>query len=284
MRRGLKASLSLHAIIILIVIFGLPHFSSDVEMMSAPIPVEIVSADQAASAPQRAHRPPPSQQQPKPQPPAPTPTPPPPPPPPPEPDPDPVPTPDPTPAPAPQPPKPQQQAEVKPPRAPRPRPSVVPPMPAAEQPKPQDQRAKPNSQFASLLSNLSTEKSDNMPPREGVDDSPVEDSPNLSSVLNGGELDAVRMQVMSCWYQPTGLKEGSQLMVEIKVEVNPDRTVRSAKVVDTSRMRTDPFYRNLAESAQRAMLNPKCNQLKLPVDKYSTWKTITFRFAPGEIL
>lgn len=276
MRRGLKQSLALHAVVLLVVIFGLPHFSDEVMMMSAPVPVEIVSPDQVSSAPPRQHTPPAQPQPPKPAPeqppPPPTPTPPPPPP-----EPDDVPSPEPPKPQEPQPKPPEQQTQVTPPRPPRPRP----PVPAAQR-QPQQQRPRPNNQFANMLNNLSQQQ-DDQPPQEGSPDSPVEQPANISSVLNASELDAVRQQVMSCWLEPTGLREGDRMVVEIKVEVNQDRTVRSARVVDTARMRSDSFYRTLAESAVRAMYNPRCSPLKLPADKYSTWRSITFRFSPGEI-
>ncbi len=116
-----------------------------------------------------------------------------------------------------------------------------------------------------------------------MEESPVQQSPTLAGLLNSSEMDAVRQQVMGCWLEPTGLKEGTQLLVEGKVEVNPDRTVRSAKVVDSPRMQSDPFYRTLSESAVRAFYNQKCSPLQLPEGKYTTWRTITFRFSPGEI-
>lgn len=270
MRRGLGSSLTLHFVVLLLVVFGLPHFGKEELMVAAPVPVEIISPDQAAQAPPRLRTPPPAPTPPKPvQQPAP-----PPPAPPPTPEPDDVPA----------PPKPNEQAQkpepvkATPPKPPRPRP----PIPAAQQKPPQERPKPANTQFANLLNNLATEQTSE-PPQEGVADSPIEESPTLSQLLNGSELDAVRQQVMSCWLEPTGLREGEQLIVEIKVVVNRDRTVQSAKVADNSRMRADPFYRTLAESAVRAMYNPRCSPLLLPPDKYTTWRTITFRFSPGGI-
>lgn len=279
MRRGLKQSLALHGAVILVLVFGLPHFGEDeILQASAPVPVEIVSPDQVSSAPPRLHV---AQQQATPKPPAPTPPPPivqPPPPPPPPPEPDDV--------PAPQPPKPQETPKPQPqtPQVPKPTPPrPKPPAQSVQKPQPpKPQQPKPSAQFANLLNNLSQEP-DDAPEQEGVADSPVDQPANISSILNSSELDAVRAQVMGCWLEPTGLREGDPMVVEIRVEVNEDRTVRSAKVVDTARMRTDSFYRTLAESAVRAMYNPRCSPLKLPPDKYSTWRSITFRFSPGEI-
>lgn len=282
MRKGLKESLFLHVAVILVVIFGLPHFPRDEYLVAAPIAVEVVSPDQVSSAPPRQHTPQAQPTPPKPPEPTPPPPPPPTPPPPPPPEPDDVPSPEPPKPVQPEPPKPQEQAQVTPPKPPRARP----PVPAAQRtpPRPEPERPRPqNNQFANLLNDLSKEP-DNQPAQEGSPDSPVEQPANISSVLNAGELDAVRNQVMGCWLEPMGLREGERMVVEVKVEVNPDRTVKSAVVVDKARMGTDPFYRTLAESAVRAMYHSQCGTLKLPPDKYSTWRTITFRFSPEGII
>lgn len=285
MRRGFLTSLGLHLVVFLLVVFGLPHFGKDEIMTLSPIAVEIVNPSDISSAPQQRHQ----QSQPQPKPPTPTPPPPPPPPPPtpPAPTPPPPPVPDEVPAPpepSPEPPKPQPEPpKPEPPKPPRARPTPPKPQPETQQrPQPQQQeRPRPN-QFANLLNNLS-QTPDEAPTQEGIENSPVQQSPNLSDVLNTSEMDAVRQQIMGCWLEPTGLKEGDPMLVEIKVVVNEDRTVRSAKIVDTARMRSDPFYRTLGESAVRALLNPRCSPLQLPESKYSTWNTITFRFSPSGV-
>jgi hypothetical protein len=74
------------------------------------------------------------------------------------------------------------------------------------------------------------------------------------------------------------------LVVQLLIEVNPDRSVRSAKVVDQVRMATDSFFRAAAESAMRALRHPLCTPLQLPLDKYDQWKTIRFNFDPRDVL
>ncbi len=256
-------SLGLHLLVFLLVVFGLPQFGPDEIMTAQPIPVEIISPDQAAQAPPKLRTPPPAQK-PPPEPPQPTPPPPP--------------VPDDIPVPQKDKPKdpPKKPPETKP-QPPKPQPQAKKPETPKKPPQP-----KQNQQFANLLDKLS-QTTEDKPAQDGMEDSPVEESPTLSQLLNGSEMDAVRQQVMGCWLEPTGLREGEKLVVEVQVQVNRDRTVRSAKVVDTGRMRADPFYRTLAESAVRAMYNPRCSPLLLPPDKYSTWKTITFRFSPGDI-
>ena len=67
---------------------------------------------------------------------------------------------------------------------------------------------------------------------------------------------------------PIGARDAQNLVVEVHIDVNPDRTVQSAEVVDKARMATDPFFRAAAESALRALYNPRCTPLELPAGKY----------------
>lgn len=105
-----------------------------------------------------------------------------------------------------------------------------------------------------------------------------------SQKLSVSEMDAIRQQISSCWLVPAGAKNAADLVVEIEVTMNPDRTVRSSQVVDTSRMQSDPFYRSAAESALRALKSPNCSPLQLPPEKYDTWKSFTITFDPKDML
>ena len=102
--------------------------------------------------------------------------------------------------------------------------------------------------------------------------------------LSVGELDAIRDQIADCWNIPAGAKGAEDLIVDIFVRMNPDGTVRAAEVTDKSRMRVDPFFRTAAESAIRALRNPRCSPLRLPLDKYDLWKTFTIGFNPRDML
>lgn len=106
--------------------------------------------------------------------------------------------------------------------------------------------------------------------------------PTLS--LSRSEFDALRRQLSSCWNFPAGAKDSGSLVVEIKVTVNRDRTVREARIVDVARMRRDPYFRSAAESALRAVQNPRCSPLRLPPDKYRVWRSMTLEFDPREML
>ena len=109
-------------------------------------------------------------------------------------------------------------------------------------------------------------------------------SQSLSERLSISEEDALRRQIEQCWNPPIGARDARSLVVDIKITVNPDRTVQSAEVVDKSRMATDSFYRAAGEAAIRAVNNPRCSPLQVPEGKYEQWKTIDFTFDPRDML
>ncbi|MEE8394364.1 MAG: cell envelope integrity protein TolA, partial [Rhodospirillales bacterium] len=86
-----------------------------------------------------------------------------------------------------------------------------------------------------------------------------------------------------CWNLPAGAKDAQNLDIEIKVQMNPDGTVRQAEVVDLDTMLSDPFFRSAAEAALRAVYNPRCQPFRLSRDKYAQWRTMTLNFNPKEM-
>jgi hypothetical protein len=95
----------------------------------------------------------------------------------------------------------------------------------------------------------------------------------------------VKEQVAPCWSIPGGVEDVHKIKVAVQIRLNTDGTLRGApRVVDGARMRADRSFRVIAESAVRALLNPRCRPLKLPYDQYEIWKDITFNFDPGEAL
>lgn len=105
----------------------------------------------------------------------------------------------------------------------------------------------------------------------------------LSSEVSRDIVDAVRRQIEPCWFLPAGARDAGSMIVEIRATLNPDGRVRSAVIVDTARARGDRFYRSMAESALRALLNPKCQPLRLPLNKYSDWREMVVIFDPQEM-
>jgi outer membrane biosynthesis protein TonB len=110
---------------------------------------------------------------------------------------------------------------------------------------------------------------------------PAGNKPSLP--VSSSEIDTVRRQIERCWSLPGGAKEAGNLVVSIRVEMNVDGTPRSALVVNTGQVQANPYYQAVADSARRAVLNPRCHPFKLPPEKYDHWRTMTLIFNPKEM-
>lgn len=273
---SLVASTLLHVAALLLLYFGLPHMFKPLPPIPRPIPFEIV--DIAAITNTRVKE----QQE--------------------TPDKTPAPPPKPTPPvktevkpqeQQPQPPQPQEKAQTKPPEPEAPKPSeVLLPKEKPKPPEPPKPKPQQTDQLASVLKNVAKLKPTppKVDPAEQTDNKSREQStpksmaPSLSDRLTISEEDMLRRQISRCWNMPVGARDAENLIVEVLIDVNPDRTVRSAEVVDSSRMASDPFFRSAAEAALRALRHPMCSPLELPPDKYEQWKTIRFNFDPRDMI
>ena len=184
-------------------------------------------------------------------------------------------------------PKPAKLKVTKPKTKPKPRPMVK----TGKKPKPTKRPVK--KQFTSLLKNLKKEKLDkrNRNEKKTIGDRLRKLSKNRSNgdfredqKVTISEIDVLRQQIAGCWNIAAGARQAEALSVEIEMRMNPDATVRTARIVDGARMNSDPFFRAAAESALRALSHPDCIPLKLPVGKYEVWKSFTFNFDPKNML
>ncbi|MGZ8410619.1 MAG: hypothetical protein ACXWVS_11985 [Hyphomicrobium sp.] len=107
---------------------------------------------------------------------------------------------------------------------------------------------------------------------------------NAAQPITVSEIDEVRRQIERCWNIPPGAQDAGDYVVTIRVEMSPDATPRSAIVLNEATMQGSAFHRAAAESALRAVLNPRCHPFKLPVEKYDHWKTMTLVFNPKDML
>ncbi|MBV8934909.1 MAG: energy transducer TonB, partial [Alphaproteobacteria bacterium] len=201
----------------------------------------------------------------------------------------------PEPPPPPRPPEPKPEAKpVEKLDVPKPREKPEPPRQMAKlETKPEEKKAEEKKydprQFDALLKNLApvqTAVAPDAPPQNPrVASARASSQPRapLGSQLTASELDMVRHQIAHCWNVPAGARDAKDLVVEIKVVVDPDGTVRQATIVDQGRL-ADSFFRAAAESARRAFFNPQCRPLHLPPEKYAIWKDLVVDFSPRDIL
>lgn len=282
MERPVKWSLVFHVVIVIAVTIGIPHCIEKREVEPLPIIVDLVAPREMTAAPNKNVPKPkpksePKKDKPKPAPKSepekqakkPTPK-----------------KPEKKPEPKPQP----KKAEPKPEKAPPKKPSDVKDMIeklAKQEPEKEQPRPEPEKDFSSILKNLADSKAE---PSKATPESrtvieqdnkaPAGWAPTISETLSISQLDMLQHQLAGCWSIPAGAMDAQNLIIDIAVEVNPDRTVRTVEIMDKARYNRDTFFRAAAESAKRAVLNPDCSPLALPPEKYDLWKSMTIQFNP----
>jgi len=315
MRSGFTLSIAFHAVIAALSMLGLPFINPPEVLDETPVFVELVEIDEVRNAPAPAPEPEPEPEKKEPEPPKPVeeakpePTPPPP-----APQPEPEiaalpPKPEPEPEPLPEPkkepePEPEPVPEAKPEPEPKPEPKPEPPKPVAAKAK-VVKKPKPPKQFevASLLKTLEEIKKTKAAEPEKKEEKKVDFAAQMRAALTTRptpqksdpskkvtmtELDAMQRKVFEtvspCWNVSAGAKNAENLAVLVRLNMDPDGTVQSASIEDQARYVSDPFFKTAAEAARRAVLNPKCNHITLPPDKYPVWREIVINFDPRDLL
>ena len=108
---------------------------------------------------------------------------------------------------------------------------------------------------------------------------------NLENLgLSLSEEDALKAQIFGCWSIPLGLPYNENLLVRIKLQLNPDGTILNSEILDHARMNKpgQGFYKVLAESALRAI--KLCQPLRVPTTGYERWKELQLNFDAREML
>ncbi len=278
MSKALVFSLIFHAAFITVGIFGLPYIKKDPVPLSVPIPIEMVEisdktmtdkpVERAALKPvEEAKEPPkPEPERPK-QPPKQT---------------------------ADSPPRPAQPQidelampdKVKPPEKKLEKPKEKPPTPK-KRPAPVQEKVQETPQedmMAALLKNLQESKPQAAEGEGTKAADPQAQALPLGERLTISEMDALALQLRNCWNVLAGARYAENLVVDIKLFMNPDGTLRQANVVDQLRYSTDTIFRAAADSALRAVRDPNCTPFRLPPNKYNDWKVINATFDPSQIL
>ncbi len=261
-------SVLFHILILVIVTMGLPFISKERDLIVTPISVELVQVEEEAQVPKPA-KPTPKKPEALKEPPNPKDT-----------------------------PKPKPQEMAPPPSEvvpDPPKPEVVKAPPKKPKPPKTKPTAKkpevtkrieptPQKDFASLLKDLTPEKPEDVPDQGRGDTPELTQMTRLSERLSMSEVDALKRGLMPCWNVMAGGKYAEEQIVEIRIILNPDRTVARATILDQGRYNRDTHFRAAAESALRALRNPRCSPLQLPPEKYEQWKTTIIEFNPSDML
>jgi hypothetical protein len=233
--------------------------------------------------------------------------------------PEPAPPPPPEPEAIPVPPAPDEKIEPEPEPKPeaKPKPEPKPEEKKAEKPKPKPQAPRPRlkpkppkkDEFESVLKSVEkleerkkhkAAKPEKKPRKERFEDlmtaaveksaekakkAPVSQIARLGDAVSQSDKDAVRRQLEPCWNPPVGAPKAEDLIVELRMDVLPDGRIAGApEVLNAARMSSNRYFQAAADAAVRAVLNPRCQPLKLPPEKYEDWKVMIITFDPSEML
>ena len=105
--------------------------------------------------------------------------------------------------------------------------------------------------------------------------------PRPQPLLTSSDIDALYSQFDKCWNPPAGARNLENPAVEIQANFNKDGSVNSVTITDQSRYANDENFRTLANSVVRAVKNPACLPIHLPVGKYEIWKQLGLIFIPN---
>lgn len=85
-------------------------------------------------------------------------------------------------------------------------------------------------------------------------------------------------QLEGCWRVPAGLAGLDTVdNFEVNVRLSRDGTAEAVAIVDQGRLKSDPSFRTVAESAQRSTWGCK---LTLPAESYEVWRNMIVMFDP----
>ena len=138
------------------------------------------------------------------------------------------------------------------------------------------------SNIAALIDKSKIEEIDNI--KKNNDITQDQDRNIESNKLTLSEEDALKAQIFGCWSIPLGWPYNEDLLVRIKLKLEPDGSVVKTEILDHARMNKpgQGFYKVLAESALRAV--KLCQPLRVPNTGYERWKELQLNFDAREML
>ena len=238
-----------HVALFVATIIGMPFIAKYPPLMHTPISIEFVTPEELASPSQPIQLPKPKIEKPEPPPPAPEPEP--------EPEPEAIPEPE----------------AVEP--VPEPVPKPKPP----EKPKVEEKPEEPTRNFQDLLKDITPREEKEIEAEPLQEEAPISEDIRISF----REAESLNAGIGACWYVDGGVRYAENLRPKLRVFVDDTLTVTRITFLEPLRYRADPAYRAMADSASRALRNPRCNQLDLPIEKYKG-KYFDFTFDPRDML
>ena len=148
-----------------------------------------------------------------------------------------------------------------------------------DKPKP-IQKPQPDFNIASVLKDLRNEEVSNII-EDDINEKKLENNEEDTNIKESlevsiSEMDLVIQQLRSCFNPRAGTQIIGDEMVKISAKIDRAANVRkdTVQIIDTNISKTNPYYKAITESAVATLYNPLCSQLKLPLNKYESWKDL----------
>jgi outer membrane biosynthesis protein TonB len=100
--------------------------------------------------------------------------------------------------------------------------------------------------------------------------------------LSMSVVDRVKRMLEQAWRVPMRAHSDGDLIVVVRIAMNPDGTVQHAKVLHAEGTPQHAAYTIAVESALRAVQSFNNTPLPFPKDQFNQWKTFDFRFIRGK--
>ena len=149
-----------------------------------------------------------------------------------------------------------------------------------DKPKPVE-KPEPDFNIASVLKDLRNEEVSNVIEEDNKEEEKLENKEEESEEVDNlevsiSEMDLVIQQLRSCFNPRAGTQIVGDEMVKISAKIDKAAYVRkdTVQIIDTNISKSNPYYEAITESALATLYNPLCAQLKLPLEKFESWKDL----------
>jgi hypothetical protein len=184
---------------------------------------------------------------------------------------------------------PQPPVDVPRPRArPNPPPKMV--VKAKPEPKPAVQRPD-NSPKDSFDPDRIAALLNRQDPASGGDPTPSPEPQTIGSIeghdnaaMTQDEIAALKARLYQCWNPPVGVREAQDLVVTVRISLQPDGSLAGPPQIQSVSQVTNPLAQIAAEAALRAVVQCAPFGDILRPEKYALWNRIEFVFDPREML
>ena len=141
-------------------------------------------------------------------------------------------------------------------------------------------KPEPDFNLATMLKDLRNEDISNTSNNNNNEEDKIEqdnENENQENMeVSISEMDLVLQQLRSCFNPRAGTQIVGDEMVKISAKIDREANVRkdTVQIIATNISNTNPYYEAITESAVATLYNPLCSKLKLPLDKYESWKDL----------